>query len=96
MDVAEAFGADIDLEGPDPGEQGTFLVQRRPDVDHDVFMRELLRLLGDPNRLLLHNPSGIAVIHTTFAHALGMKNNTMVKHVGGVNLNPDSPLLNGH
>lgn len=84
MDIAEAFGANISVEGPDPDTEGQFFVKRPDHVDHDEFVVGLLGYLGDADRLVLHHRSGFALVRLPYGRAQRLKQVPWVSVVGGV------------
>jgi hypothetical protein len=84
MDVREAFGADVELRGPDPRERGYFLLRRRPAVDHERFVRLVSARVGGDAFVLLDSPGGIVVVNTPFGVARALEGLPEVAHVGGV------------
>ncbi len=89
MSVAERFGASIEVDGPDPDSEGFFLVTRRDDVDHEAFVTGLLGLFGTGGRLVLHHPSGFAIVRLSFGRAQRLKRLPWVEAVGGVQFDPE-------
>ncbi len=89
VDIAEKFGAKIDIKGPDPDTVGYFFVKRKAAVDHDEFMHGLLRFLGDPDRLAFHHRSGFAIVRLAYGRAQRLKRFPHVALVGGVQFDPD-------
>jgi len=89
VSMAELFDAEIEVDGPDPDEVGTFFVKREPDVDHDQFMVALLGFLGNPDRLLVHHRSGFAVVRLPFGRAQRLRGYPWVSVVGGVRFDPE-------
>ena len=89
MSVAERFGASIEVDGPDPETEGFFLVTRREAVDHEAFVTGLLGLFGTGGRLVLHHPSGFAIVGMSFGRAQRLKQFQWVEAVGGVQFDPE-------
>ena len=89
MDIAEAFDAEVTIEGPDPEVEGTVFVKRRPDVDHDQFMVALLAQVGNPDRLLIHHRSGFAVVVLSYERAMRLRAHPWVETVGGIQFDPE-------
>jgi hypothetical protein len=89
MDVHEAFGADIRLHGLDPDEWGYFVVERRPDVDHEWFVRLLATTLGGGESVVLDSPGGMVVVWAPFGVAQDLRRLPPVAHVGGVTIDPE-------
>jgi hypothetical protein len=87
MDVEDAFGASVELRGPDPAEWGYFVVRRRPDVDHERFLRIVSTHVGGDGNVVLDSPGGIVVVTAPFGVAQGLLRLAVVGHVGGVTLN---------
>ena len=83
MDVAEQFGASIDVAETDPGDTAFFLVKRERSVDHDRFMQALVAAVG-ADRLLLHHRDGLAVVFVPHGTAEWLKTQSMCALVGGV------------
>lgn len=88
VDIADQFGATIDIKGPDPAAEGYFFVKRQATVDHDEFMQGLLRFLGDPDRLAFHHRSGFAIVRLSYGRAQRLKRFPHVAQVGGVQFDP--------
>lgn len=88
MDIADRFDAKIEVEGPDPGMEGTFLVTRQADVDHEQFMVGVLAFLGDSNRLVMHHRSGFALVTLPYGRAQRLKRYPWVETIGGVQFDP--------
>lgn len=89
MDIADQFGATIDVEGPAPDTEGTFFVKRRAGVDHEQFMVGLLGVLGDPDRLVMHHRSGFAVVVLPYGRAKRLEAYPWVELVGGIQFDPE-------
>lgn len=89
VDIAEKFGAKIDISGPDPDAVGYFFVKREAAVDHDQFMQGVLRFLGDPDRLAFHHRSGFAIVLLPYGRAQRLKRFPHVAQVGGVQFDPE-------
>lgn len=89
MNVAQAFGAEISLVGPNPDAEGHFFVTHPPDVDHQEFMVRLLGFLGTPDRLLLHHRTGFAVVRLPFGRAGRLKASPWVAVCGGIQFDPE-------
>lgn len=83
-DVAEAFGAEIDVARPGGDEQAFFMVKRRPDVDHEEFFEWLVSVVGGPDNLLFHHRDGLFVVWTTFEVSRYLEDRRTVSTVGGV------------
>lgn len=84
--TAAAFGADVDVTGPDPSATGYFLVVRRDDADHEPFVRRVAGVVGGTDRFLLHNPGGLVVVATTYGVAQRLRSLPDVRLVGGVDV----------
>lgn len=89
VDIADKFGATIDIKGPDSETVGYFFVKRQEAVDHDQFMQGLLRFLGDPDRLAFHHRSGFAIVQLSYGQAQRLKQFPHVAQVGGVQFDPE-------
>ena len=88
MDVAERFGASIDVAKTNPDETAFYLVKRDPSVAHDRFMRTLLSVVGT-DRLLFHHRDGLAVVLISQATAEWLKTQSMCALVGGVHVDAE-------
>lgn len=84
MDMAEAFGATVSVEGPPSDAEGYVFVKRRPEVDHEVFMVRLLAVIGTPDRLLLHHRSGFAIVRQSFGRIKRVRSDPFVETAGGI------------
>jgi len=87
--LAERFGASIEITGPDPETEGFFLVTRPERVDHESFVAGLLGLIGSADRLVLHHPTGFAVVRLPFGRAQRLKRLSWVETVGGIRFDPE-------
>lgn len=83
MNLAERFGASIDVAEADPEERAFFLIKRDPVVGHDQFMRTLVAVVGT-SRLLFHHRDGLAVVFISHGTAEWLKTQSMCALVGGV------------
>ena len=87
--VREAFDAAVDVQGPDPGEWGSFAVQRREGVEHERFLRLVSNHVGGDDYVVLDSPGGLVVVVTSFGSAQALVGHPAVSHVGGVTIDPD-------
>lgn len=83
-DIREAFGATVTFEGPDPDDQAVFFVKRVPDADHQAFMLSVLGGIGNPDRLILHHPSGFALVRLRYGMAKRLQGAPLVETVGAI------------
>lgn len=83
-DIAQAFGANIELERPDDGDTGFFLVERKPEVDHNVFLGWLVSVIGGSDRLLFQHSDGLYVVWISFHVSEAIKSHQAVELVGPV------------
>lgn len=86
VDMAEAFGASIDVTRPDGDEEAFFLVKRKPEVDHEGFFEWLVEVVGGADNLLFHHRDGLFVVWTTFEASRYLKGQPTVHTVGGVSV----------
>lgn len=89
MNIAERFGATIEISGPAPDDEGTFFIKRPLEVDHDAFVTGLLGVIGNPDRLVLHHRNGFAIVRLPFGRAERLKRYPWIAAVGGVNFDPE-------
>lgn len=89
MDARDAFDAEIGVNGPDPAERGYFLVERRPDVEHEGFVRLVSAHVGGDEFVVLDSPGGVVVVIAPLGVAEGLRRLPSVTHVGGVTIDPD-------
>lgn len=83
-DVARAFGANIELERPDDGDTGFFLVERKSEIDHNVFLGWLVSEIGGSEKLLFQHSDGLYVVWVSFHLSERIKSHEAVKLVGPV------------
>ncbi|MWV63666.1 hypothetical protein GRS48_02335 [Halorubrum sp. JWXQ-INN 858] len=89
MTIADRFGADIDVRGPDPDSEGTFLVTPVDGVDHEAFVTALLGVIGGHDRLLAHHRSGFALVRIPFDRSRRLRRLPWIATVGGVSFDPE-------
>ncbi len=89
MNIAERFGASIDVRRPDADAEGFFFVKRRDDVDHDVFVTGLLGVIGRADRLVLHHRTGFAVVRVSFDRSRRLSRLPWIETVGGIRFDPE-------
>ena len=89
MNIAERFGATIEISGPDPDAEGTFFVKRPDGIDHDAFVTGLLGVIGNSDRLVLHHRAWFAIVQLPFGRAQRLKRYPWIAAVGGVNFDPE-------
>ena len=89
MDIQDRFGAETTVEMSDPAAMGFFLVQRKPDVDHKLFLQTVLAAAGGADRLLFHHQNGLAVIRISFHTAQQLEGQPMISLVGGIHVDLD-------
>ena len=89
MNIAERFGATIQLNGPNPDTEGFYFVKRPDDVDHTAFVTALLGIIGSPDRLVFHHRSGFAVVKISFDRAQRLRRLPWTLTVGGVGFDPE-------
>jgi hypothetical protein len=87
MDVAERFGATVDVSTT-AADVGLFFVRRRPSVDHARFRNTVAAAVGGPEYVRLDAPSGFVVVAARYGTAQGLRVHPMVDHVGGVAIDP--------
>lgn len=84
MNIAERFGASIQINRPELQQEQFFLVKRDGEIEHDAFMTGLLGLLGRTDRLVFHHRSGFAIVQLPYDQAQKLKRNPWITFVGGV------------
>lgn len=89
MTIADRFGATVEISGPEPDAEGTFLVLPIEGVDHDAFVTAVLGVVGNPDRLLAHHRSGFALVRLPFERGRRLKRLPWVATVGGVSFDPE-------
>lgn len=85
-DIAQQFGADIDVKGPAPDDAGFFIVKRQPTADPAAFRSWLLDQIGGKKRVLLETRSGVFVVWARFGEAFGLRDAPTVALVGGISI----------
>ena len=81
-DVAAAFGATVDVVGPEADALGYFAVVRRPDADHEAFLAAVRRAAGPDAHVLLRHANGVVVVGTSFGRAQSLRTHPSVRLVG--------------
>lgn len=89
MDIAERFGADVSVNGPDPDSRGFFFVKRRDDVGHVQFLAFLIRSIGGADKILFHHKNGFAVVWVSFELSQWLGRQQPVESVGGVQVDQE-------
>lgn len=89
VDMAKAFGAEIDVTRPNGDENGFFMVKREPDVDHEEFFEWLVSVVGGADNLLFHHADGLFVVWTTFEVSRWLEDRRTVATVGGVTVDSE-------
>lgn len=89
MNIAERFGATIEVDGPASDDEGFFFVKRPDGVDHDAFVMGLMGVLGGPQRLVLHHRNGFAIVRVPFGRAQRLKRLPWIATIGGITFDPE-------
>lgn len=88
-DIADRFGATVDLVQPPTESAGFFGVWRADAVEQDRFLSTVLKAVGGREYIAFSSASGFALVWTTFDRARRLEGQPSVSLVGGVEVDAE-------